>query len=73
MTNEKLSTGEHKLIPTFGGTTDCDMMMICRHTSRFLLFWLLCLPIPIFQAYSWATPFICGAIAFFLLGIEHIG
>ena len=25
------------------------------------------------QAYSWATPVICGAIAFFLLGIEHIG
>ncbi|KAK9838837.1 hypothetical protein WJX74_004246 [Apatococcus lobatus] len=44
-----------------------------RHTSRFLLFWLICLPIPIFQAYRWATPIICGAIAFFLLGIEHIG
>ncbi|KAK9866713.1 hypothetical protein WJX84_001390 [Apatococcus fuscideae] len=44
-----------------------------RHTSRFLIIWLLCLPVAIWQVYEWATPVIAGAVAFFLLGIEHIG
>ncbi|KAK9838811.1 hypothetical protein WJX74_003791 [Apatococcus lobatus] len=60
--------------------THCDDILLqplptayTRHTSRFLMVWLVCLPVPIWEAYTWATPVICGAIAFFLLGIEHIG
>ena len=37
------------------------------------MIWLLCLPIAIWQVYGWGTPIIAGAVAFFLLGIEHIG
>ncbi|KAK9852822.1 hypothetical protein WJX84_010540 [Apatococcus fuscideae] len=37
------------------------------------MIWLICLPVAIWQVYEWATPVISGAVAFFLLGIEHIG
>ncbi|KAK9806463.1 hypothetical protein WJX73_010427 [Symbiochloris irregularis] len=42
------------------------------HTSRFLLVWLLFLPLAIWEVYGWATPFISAFLAFFLLGIENI-
>lgn len=44
-----------------------------RHTSRFLLVWLMGLPLIIWQVYSWATPVIIAIVAYFLLGVEAIG
>ena len=44
-----------------------------RHTSRFLLMWLLALPFALWPQCSWASvPYTTG-IAFLLLGIEDIG
>lgn len=45
----------------------------CRHTSRFLVCWLTCLPFCVAEAMGWTTvPVACG-LAFFLFGIEEIG
>ncbi len=49
------------------------MPLPCRHTSRFLLLWLLGLPLVIWQVYSWATPVVMAIIAYFLFGVEAIG
>lgn len=44
-----------------------------RHTSRFLIMWLTCLPLSLYSACGWATVFPSAIIAFLLLGIEEIG
>ena len=48
-------------------------LLPCRHTSRFMLAWLMALPVAIWDTYSWVTIPMTAAIAFFLLGIENIG
>ena len=47
--------------------------MWARHTSRFLIIWLMALPIAIWEVYGWATPVLAVVVSFFLLGIENIG
>eukprot|EP00887_Chlorella_sp_A99_P001239 scaffold14.g1239.t1 len=44
-----------------------------RHTSRFLLIWLMMLPFTMWAAYSWGTVFISAVFAFLMLGIDEIG
>ncbi|GAX86200.1 hypothetical protein CEUSTIGMA_g13614.t1, partial [Chlamydomonas eustigma] len=44
-----------------------------RHTSRFLMVWLTCLPFSLWQYCGWAMVPIAGLISFVLLGIEEIG
>lgn len=44
-----------------------------RHTSRFMLAWLMGLPVAVWETYTWFTIPISASIAFFLLGIEYIG
>jgi ion channel-forming bestrophin family protein len=44
-----------------------------RHTSRFLLTYVLLAPLQLWPALGWATPAVAPAIAFLLLGVENIG
>ena len=45
----------------------------CRHTCRFLLWWLTGFPFAAWAHYGWVTPFITALVAFLLLGTENIG
>jgi hypothetical protein len=44
-----------------------------RHTSRFLLVWLIMLPFTLWAAYSWTSVFLSGIFGFLMLGIDEIG
>lgn len=44
-----------------------------RHTSRFLLLWLIVLPMALWSSVGWAIIPITGLVAMLLLGIEEIG
>ncbi|GAX75090.1 hypothetical protein CEUSTIGMA_g2534.t1 [Chlamydomonas eustigma] len=44
-----------------------------RHTSRFLMIFLVSAPILMWQSALWATPVIMAIVAFLLLGTENIG
>jgi predicted membrane chloride channel (bestrophin family) len=44
-----------------------------RHTSRFLIFWLMLLPLALWPEYGWVTVPILALVSFVLLGIEEIG
>lgn len=44
-----------------------------RHTSRFMVIWLSCLPLGLWPVVGWGTVPLTVAIAFLLLGIEEIG
>ena len=45
----------------------------CRHTSRFLLWWLTGFPFAAWACYGWVTPLITAVVTFLLLGVENIG
>jgi len=45
----------------------------CRHTSRFLLWWLTGFPFAAWSSYGWFTPFVTAVVTFLLLGVENIG
>lgn len=49
------------------------MWVCCRHTSRFLVWWLFALPFSVWNIYGWGTPFVSAIITFLLLGVENIG
>ncbi|CAG9464598.1 unnamed protein product [Pedinophyceae sp. YPF-701] len=44
-----------------------------HHISRFLIVWLLFLPLGLWPQLKWDTPFVMVLISFFLLGIDEIG
>eukprot|EP00775_Hariotina_reticulata_P010167 gene10169-10327_t len=44
-----------------------------RHTSRFLVCWLTCLPFCMAETMGWSTVPVAIGLAFFLFGIEEIG
>lgn len=44
-----------------------------RHTSRFLLVWLILLPFTLWAAYSWFSVLLSGIFAFLMFGIDEIG
>lgn len=44
-----------------------------RHTSRFLVLWLACLPFVLWDVIGWTTVPTCVIIAFVLLAIDEIG
>eukprot|EP00741_Cyanophora_paradoxa_P016257 tig00000197_g15696.t1 len=44
-----------------------------RHTSRFVVLWMLTLPFVIVHEYGWFSPLVSFAIAYSLLGIDAIG
>lgn len=44
-----------------------------RHTSRFLLVWLIMLPFTLWAAYSWTAIVLSGIFGFLMLGIDEIG
>ncbi|KAI3427099.1 hypothetical protein D9Q98_007038 [Chlorella vulgaris] len=44
-----------------------------RHTSRFLLVWLILLPFTLWAAYSWFSILLSGIFAFLMFGIDEIG
>lgn len=44
-----------------------------RHTSRFLMIWLLMMPSTIWAAYSWGAVLLSGLFAYLMLGIDEIG
>lgn len=44
-----------------------------RHTSRFLMIWLLLMPFTLWAAYSWATVPLAALFAYLMLGIDEIG
>ena len=45
----------------------------CRHTSRFLVWWLFGFPFGAWSSYGWGTPFVTAIVTFLLLGTENIG
>jgi hypothetical protein len=45
----------------------------CRHTGRFLVLWLTCLPFVIWQELGWFSVPISMIVSFLLFGIEEIG
>lgn len=45
----------------------------CRHTGRFLVLWLTCLPFVIWQELGWFSVPISMVVSFLLFGIEEIG
>ncbi|KAG2436782.1 hypothetical protein HXX76_006306 [Chlamydomonas incerta] len=44
-----------------------------RHTSRFLMLYVVASPVLLWSAAGWATPVVAVIIAFLLLGVENIG
>ena len=50
-----------------------DQLLLCRHTSRFLLWWLTGFPFAAWSSYGWVTPFVTAVVTFLLLGTENIG
>lgn len=46
---------------------------MCRHTSRFLMTWLIFLPWALWRNCEWLTIPITAAVCFLLFGIENIG
>ena len=50
-----------------------DQLLSCRHTSRFLLWWLTGFPFAAWSSYGWVTPFVTAVVTFLLLGVENIG
>ncbi len=50
-----------------------DQLLSCRHTSRFLLWWLTGFPFAAWSSYGWVTPFVTAVVTFLLLGTENIG
>lgn len=50
-----------------------DQLLACRHTSRFLLWWLTGFPFAAWSSYGWVTPFVTAVVTFLLLGVENIG
>ncbi|KAG2444082.1 hypothetical protein HYH02_009024 [Chlamydomonas schloesseri] len=44
-----------------------------RHTSRFLMLYVVTSPVLLWSATGWATPVVAVIIAFLLLGVENIG
>ena len=53
--------------------TAWTVLLCCRHTSRFLLWWLTGFPFAAWSSYGWVTPFITALVSFLLLGTENIG
>lgn len=50
-----------------------DQLLSCRHTSRFLLWWLTGFPFAAWSSYGWVTSFVTAVVTFLLLGVENIG
>lgn len=48
-------------------------MHLQRHTSRFIITYIVFLPFALWQTCQWLTPFISALVAFLLIGIENIG
>lgn len=44
-----------------------------RHTSRFLMVYIMTSPLMLWPITHWATPAVVSIIAFLLLGTENIG
>ncbi|KFM28033.1 UPF0187 protein, chloroplastic [Auxenochlorella protothecoides] len=44
-----------------------------RHTSRFLMIWLIMMPFTLWAAYSWVSILLSGLFAYLMLGIDEIG
>ncbi|EFJ42233.1 hypothetical protein VOLCADRAFT_97657 [Volvox carteri f. nagariensis] len=44
-----------------------------RHTSRFLMLYVVTSPVLLWPSTGWLTPLVAGVIAFLLLGVENIG
>ncbi|KAI8468050.1 MAG: Bestrophin, RFP-TM, chloride channel-domain-containing protein [Monoraphidium minutum] len=44
-----------------------------RHTSRFLLVWLMLLPFTLWPVYSWMSVLLSGLFAFLMFGVDEIG
>ena len=60
---------------TWGSQAGLPMkcLVLRRHTSRFLLVWLIMLPFTLWAAYSWTSIFLSGIFGFLMLGIDEIG
>lgn len=60
---------------TWGSTPECGGcgMFPCRHTARFLILWLLLLPLALWHLCGWGSVAATAVISFVLLGIEEIG
>ena len=48
-------------------------LLLCRHTSRFLLWWLTGFPFAAWSSYGWVTPLVTAVVTVLLLGVENIG
>jgi predicted membrane chloride channel (bestrophin family) len=46
--------------------------MTCRHTSRFLLCYIHCIPLLLWPLAEWGSPVLAVMISFLVLGIEGI-
>ncbi len=44
-----------------------------RHTSRFIITYIIFLPFAFWRTCQWLTPFVSGVVTFLLIGIENIG
>lgn len=53
--------------------TELFWLLLCRHTSRFLICYLTVLPLLLWPMSGWASPVLSVVIAFLLLGVENIG
>jgi predicted membrane chloride channel (bestrophin family) len=45
---------------------------VCRHTSRFLLCYIHCIPLLLWPLAEWGSPVLAVMISFLVLGIEGI-
>jgi predicted membrane chloride channel (bestrophin family) len=50
----------------------CCCCCFCRHTSRFLLCYIHCLPLLLWPLAEWGSPVLAVMISFLVLGIEGI-
>lgn len=51
----------------------CHSMSACRHTGRFLVLWITCLPFVIWQELGWLSVPVSMIVSFLLFGIEVRG
>lgn len=49
------------------------MLWRCRHTSRFLITFLIFLPFALWEPCKWLTPGVIAVVGFLLMGVESIG
>jgi predicted membrane chloride channel (bestrophin family) len=62
------------LTDAFAEEMPCFVLVcyVCRHTSRFLLCYIHCLPLLLWPLAEWGSPVLAVMISFLVLGIEGI-